>query len=132
MPGEVGDPTSEPDTDRPGHGRREIRSLKILTISTGIDFPHATQAIQIRRRRRRLDQPKRFTTETVYAVTDLFESTRQNRHNWPAGSAGIGQSRTKSIGYATSPTTKTAARSAPAPDPSSWPRYATPRSVPCA
>ena len=27
--------------------------------------------MQIRRRRRRLDQPKRFTTETVYAITDL-------------------------------------------------------------
>jgi hypothetical protein len=37
----------------------------------GIDFPHAVQALQIRRRRRRLDQPKRFTTETVYAITDL-------------------------------------------------------------
>ncbi len=36
-----------------------------LTISTGIDFPHAPQATQSRRRRRRLDQPKRFTTETV-------------------------------------------------------------------
>ena len=54
-----------------GHGRREIRTLKVLTISTGIDFPHAAQALQIRRRRRRVDQPKRFTTETVYAITDL-------------------------------------------------------------
>ena len=58
------------DTDR-GHGRREIRTLKILTVSTGIGFPHAAQAIQIRRRRHRLDQPKRFTTETVYAITNL-------------------------------------------------------------
>ncbi|WBB82126.1 ISAs1 family transposase [Micromonospora sp. WMMD882] len=63
-------PDAARDTDR-GHGRREIRTLKILTISTGIDFPHAAQAIQIRRRRHRLDQPKRFTTETVYAITDL-------------------------------------------------------------
>jgi predicted transposase YbfD/YdcC len=63
-----------PDADRGtcrGHGRREIRTLKILSVSTGIDFPNAAQAIQIRRRRRRLDQPKRFTTETVYAITDL-------------------------------------------------------------
>lgn len=59
------------DTDR-GHGRREIRSLKILTLADGIDFPNAAQAIQIRRRRRRLDRPKRFTTETVYAITDLL------------------------------------------------------------
>jgi hypothetical protein len=58
-------------TDDRGHGRREIRTMKILSISTGIDFPNAAQALQIRRRRRRLDQPKRFTTETVYAITDL-------------------------------------------------------------
>ena len=63
-------PDASRDTDR-GHGRREIRTLKILTISTGIDFPHAAQALQIRRRRRRIDQPKRFTTEIVYAITDL-------------------------------------------------------------
>ncbi|MEU1493493.1 ISAs1 family transposase [Streptomyces sp. NPDC005776] len=61
-----------PDTTRDtarGHGRREIRALKILSVSTGIEFPHAPQAIQIRRRHR-LDQPKRFTTETVYAITN--------------------------------------------------------------
>ncbi|MGC4788129.1 hypothetical protein ACLQ22_09825 [Micromonospora sp. DT178] len=45
------------DTDR-GHSRREIRALKALTISTGIDFAHAAQALRTRRRRRRLDQPK--------------------------------------------------------------------------
>ncbi|MBQ0905238.1 ISAs1 family transposase, partial [Micromonospora sp. U21] len=63
-------PDAARDTDR-GHGRREIRTCKILTVSTGIDFPHAAQALQIRRHRRRLDQPKRFTTQTVYAITDL-------------------------------------------------------------
>ncbi|MEU9828911.1 ISAs1 family transposase [Micromonospora chersina] len=63
-------PDATRDTDR-GHGRREIRTLKVLTLSTGIDFPHAAQALQIRRRRRHLDQPKRFTTETVYAIIDL-------------------------------------------------------------
>lgn len=66
--------TAVPDADRDtsrGHGRREIRTLKILTIAAGIEFPHAAQALQIRRRRRRLDQPKRFTTETVYAITSL-------------------------------------------------------------
>ena len=63
-------PEAARDTDR-GHGRREIRTLKILSVSTGIEFPHAAQALQIRRRRRRLDQPKRFTTETVYAITSL-------------------------------------------------------------
>jgi hypothetical protein len=41
-------------------------------VSAGIEFPHAAQAIRIRRRRRRLDKPNRFTTETVYAITDLL------------------------------------------------------------
>ncbi len=63
-------PDADRDTAR-GHGRREIRTLKILSVSTGIGFPHAQQALQIRRRRHRLDEPKRFTTETVYAITDL-------------------------------------------------------------
>jgi predicted transposase YbfD/YdcC len=58
-------------SDDRGHGRREIRTLKILTIGAGIAFPNAAQALQIRRRRRRLDEPKRFTTETVYAITNL-------------------------------------------------------------
>jgi hypothetical protein len=66
--GQVPQATREDDR---GHGRREIRTLKILTVAAGIDFPHAAQALQIRRRRRRLDQPRRFTTETVYAITDL-------------------------------------------------------------
>jgi predicted transposase YbfD/YdcC len=63
-----------PDGDRVedrGHGRREIRTIKVLTLTQGIDFPHAAQAIRIQRRRRRLDQPKRWTTETVYGITDL-------------------------------------------------------------
>jgi predicted transposase YbfD/YdcC len=63
-------PDADRDTAR-GHGRREIRTLKIVSVSTGIAFPNAAQALRIRRRRHRLDQPKRFTTETVYAITDL-------------------------------------------------------------
>jgi predicted transposase YbfD/YdcC len=79
-----------PDADRTsdrGHGRREIRSVKILSIATGIDFPNAAQALQIRRRRRRLDQPKRFTTETVYAITDLRVHQAKPAHlaGWARG-----------------------------------------------
>jgi hypothetical protein len=48
-----------------GHGRRGIRTLETLTVQAGIKLPHAAQALQIRRRRHRLDQPKRLTAETI-------------------------------------------------------------------
>ncbi|MFC4949075.1 ISAs1 family transposase [Pseudonocardia sp. GCM10023141] len=53
-----------------GHGRREVRTLKVITIAAGIMFPHAAQAIQLVRRRRTLASGK-WHTETVYAITDL-------------------------------------------------------------
>jgi predicted transposase YbfD/YdcC len=76
-------PDATRDTDR-GHGRREIRTLKILTVAAGIGFPHAAQALQIRRRRHRLDQPRRFTTETVYAITSLhvYQATPAQLAGW--------------------------------------------------
>jgi predicted transposase YbfD/YdcC len=58
-----------------GHGRREIRTLKVVTIAAGIEFPHAAQAIQVTRRTRpvfaRTGRRGRWRTETVYAITDL-------------------------------------------------------------
>jgi predicted transposase YbfD/YdcC len=62
-----------------GHGRREIRVLKVVTIAAvtiaaGIEFPHARQAIQVTRRTRpvsaRTGKKGRWRTETVYAITD--------------------------------------------------------------
>lgn len=57
------------------HGRREIRTLKVVTIAAGIEFPHAAQAIQVTRRTRpvstRTGRKGRWRTETVYAITDL-------------------------------------------------------------
>ena len=57
------------------HGRREIRTLKVVTIAAGIVFPHAAQAIQVVRRTRpvsaRTGRTGRWRTETVYAITDL-------------------------------------------------------------
>jgi predicted transposase YbfD/YdcC len=52
------------------HGRDEQRILKVVTVSVGIVFPHAVQAIQIVRRTRRPGS-RRWKCETVYAVTDL-------------------------------------------------------------
>jgi predicted transposase YbfD/YdcC len=58
-----------------GHGRREIRTLKVVTITAGIEFPHARQAIQITRRTRpvsaRTGKKGRWHNETVYAISDL-------------------------------------------------------------
>ena len=55
------------------HGRREIRTLKVVTIAAGIEFPHATQAVQITRKTRpvRAGRTGKWRTETVYAITDL-------------------------------------------------------------
>ena len=58
-----------------GHGRREIRTLKVVTIAVGIDFPRAAQAIQVTRRTRPVSagtgRRGKWRTETVYAITDL-------------------------------------------------------------
>ena len=55
------------------HGRREIRTLKVVTIAAGIEFPHAVQAVQITRRTRpvRAGHTGTWRTQTVYAITDL-------------------------------------------------------------
>ncbi|MFF3381371.1 ISAs1 family transposase [Streptomyces sp. NPDC002680] len=55
-----------------GHGRRESRSVKTLAIAAnlgGIAFPQARLALRIHRRRQ--ENGKRQTRETVYAVTSL-------------------------------------------------------------
>jgi Transposase len=62
-------PVAHATADR-AHGRVERRSVKIVTVATGILFPHARQAIQITRKTRRLDSRK-WRTEVVYAVTSL-------------------------------------------------------------
>ncbi|BBG01187.1 MULTISPECIES: ISAs1 family transposase [Pseudonocardia] len=57
------------------HGRREIRTLRVVTIAAGIEFPHARQAVQLIRKTRpantRSGRRARWRTETVYAITDL-------------------------------------------------------------
>ena len=52
-----------------GHGREEIRELQVVTVD-GLLFPHARQAMRIRRKRRRIDTRK-WSTKSVYAVTNL-------------------------------------------------------------
>jgi predicted transposase YbfD/YdcC len=58
------------DTRERGHGRDERRTLKITGVAAGLAFPHAAQAIQIVRRRRPGGR-KKWSRETVYAITSL-------------------------------------------------------------
>ena len=63
------------DDDR-GHGRRETRTLKILTAARGIGSPYARQVVQITRERIVIATGAR-TVEVVYAICSLpFEQAR--------------------------------------------------------
>lgn len=53
-----------------GHHRRESRALQLVSISTGIGFPHARLAARITRTRTQLTSGA-TSRETVYAVTNL-------------------------------------------------------------
>jgi predicted transposase YbfD/YdcC len=57
-------------TREQGHGRREIRRLKVCTVQPGLLFPHAVQAIEVKRRRTSRTTNK-TTIKTIYAVTSL-------------------------------------------------------------
>ncbi|MBX7264729.1 ISAs1 family transposase [Micromonospora sp. Llam7] len=60
------------ETGNRGHGRYDIRRLQVVTCTgtLALDFPHAVQALRIRRRRLNLSTG-RWSTVTVYAITNL-------------------------------------------------------------
>lgn len=64
-------PVQDETGDR-GHGRYDIRRLQAVTCTgaLALDFPHAVQALRIRRRRFNL-ATGRWSTITVYAITNL-------------------------------------------------------------
>ena len=78
-------PLARTSTDR-AHGRIEKRAIKMVTVTTGILFPHARQAIQITRKTRRLDGTT-WTTEVAYAVTSLAaeHATASQLASWVRG-----------------------------------------------
>ncbi|MGY4920427.1 hypothetical protein ACWD9K_35535 [Streptomyces sp. 900116325] len=53
-----------------GHGRREIRRLKVCTVRPRRLFPHAVLAMEIKRRRTH-GKTGKVQTQTVYAITSL-------------------------------------------------------------
>jgi predicted transposase YbfD/YdcC len=61
-------PLQNRTTDK-GHGRGEIRRIKVCTV-TGLLFPGAVQAIELKRRRVNR-KTGRISIKTVYAVTSL-------------------------------------------------------------
>jgi predicted transposase YbfD/YdcC len=69
-----------------GHGRDERRTVKLVTVSEGLLFPHAAQAICITRRVRRAGT-KKPKTVTVYAVTSLaaHQATPAELSGWIRG-----------------------------------------------
>ncbi len=71
-------PVTHSQTTR-GHGREEKRTAKVVTVGTGIKFPHASQAIQITRKKRRIGTTV-WATETVHAITDLTADQAPAHH----------------------------------------------------
>ena len=69
-----------------GHGREERRTLKATSVAAGLGFPHAAQAIQVKRRRRTLGTAT-WTSETAYAVTSLaaHQATPAELATWARG-----------------------------------------------
>jgi predicted transposase YbfD/YdcC len=52
-----------------GHGRVELRTLKVVSVA-GFGFPHAAQVVQVTRKVRDL-QTRGWRTVTIYAITSL-------------------------------------------------------------
>jgi predicted transposase YbfD/YdcC len=67
-------PVADRTRDR-GHGRVELRTLKVVSVKR-FGFPHAAQVIQVTRKRRDL-HTNRWQTVVMYAITNLpFEQAR--------------------------------------------------------
>jgi predicted transposase YbfD/YdcC len=80
-------PTQD-ETGERGHGRYDIRRLQAVTCTgaLALDFPHAVQALRIRRRRLNLTTG-RWSTVTVYAITNLTaaEASPADLADWLRG-----------------------------------------------
>src|SRR5262245_56917649 len=70
-------PVADRTRDR-GHGRVELRTLKVVTVHH-FGFPHAAQVLQVTRKTR-TQRTRRWRTVTIYAITSLpFEQARPAR-----------------------------------------------------
>jgi hypothetical protein len=69
-----------------GHGRQEHRTLKAATVTAGLCFPYAMQALRVTRRIRPLAGGK-WRTATIYAVTSwtVSQATPAQLAGWIRG-----------------------------------------------
>lgn len=72
--------------DARGHGRHEQRLMQVVTVD-GLLFPHARQVLRSQRRRR-LCGAKKWSSETIYAITEPAPPSRRPPPRSPPGSAG--------------------------------------------
>ncbi|MER5602873.1 ISAs1 family transposase [Streptomyces sp. NPDC002265] len=107
-------------TRNAGHGRSEIRQIKVATVSNLL-FPGARQAVQVKRRRtdRKTGQT---TVKTVYAETSL--TAEQATPTSPDSCATTGRSRPCTTS-ATPPSPRTPPNCGPATHLTPWPPGAT-------
>ena len=113
-------------TEEKSHGRRESRTLQVVQVAAGIGFPHARLAARITRTRVRATLAPLAARAGRRAPRRCTRSpASRGRRSGPPSSRGssavTGRSRTGSTTSATPPGMRTAARSAPAPRPESWP-----------
>jgi len=111
------------DARNKGHARAEWRTLKLTAVAAGIAFPHATQAIQVRRRRRPLNGEKRCLPKPA-TPSPAWPPARPPPPRSPDGYAATGGSKPSTTSV-TPPTVKTPPRSAPGTAPRSWPHCGT-------
>ena len=87
------------------HGRREIRSTRVVSVADGIAFPYAVQAIQVvrRSRARSTRAPARPAGGAPRPSTrsPTWPRTKPARPSSPDGFAGTGRSRTACTGSGT-------------------------------
>jgi hypothetical protein len=120
-------PVADRTRDR-GHGRVEVRTLKVVCVRH-FGFPHGAQVLQVTRKTPDL-HTNRWRTLTVYAITSLpFELAPPPA--WPTCYAATGPSR-RFTTSATLPSVRTPPRSARMPRLMSWRPCATWRSGCCA
>jgi len=113
-----------------GHGRAEKRVVKVVTVTAGLHFPHAAQAIQVTRRTRRLSGRK-WRTETSYAITSL-PAARARADQLAEWIRAHWKIENQLHWSATSPSARISPPPGPAPGRTSWPPSGTWSSASCA